>query len=210
MLSSQQQYRLYILLAAIVLWGCKTTQPLPDKKKTTIKNNTSPVNVVFDELEETDKKKEDVSVAEPTLSKEDLELKTKYATLLDTSPKELHLTQLYAFIDEWIDVKYKYGGTTQKGVDCSGFTNLLYNNVYNKELPRSSSDIAAVAKSVSKKELSEGDFVFFSIRSNKVDHVGIYLANNRFVHASTSKGVIISSLEHPYYAKYFKKGGRLE
>ena len=210
MYSSQQQYRLYLLLAALVLWSCKTTQPLPEKKKTTTKNNTSPVNVVFEELEETDVKKEEISVAEPTLSKEELELKTKYAELLEASPKELEIVELYAFIDEWVGVKYKYGGTTKKGVDCSGFTNLLYNNVFKKELPRSSSDIAAVAKSVSKKELSEGDFVFFSIRSKKVDHVGIYLTNNRFVHASTSKGVIISNLEHPYYAKYFKKGGRLE
>lgn len=210
MLSSQHQYRLYLLLAAFVLWNCKNTQPLPDKKKTTTKNNTSPVNVVFDVLEETDKKKEDVSVAEPSLSKEEQELKTKYVELLEVSPKELEVVELYVFIDEWLGVKYKYGGTSKKGVDCSGFTNMLYNKVFNKELPRSSSDIAAVAKSVSKKELSEGDFVFFSIRSNKVDHVGVYLANNRFVHASTSKGVIISSLEHPYYAKYFKKGGRLE
>lgn len=210
MLSSQHQYRLYFLLAAFVLWSCKTTQPLPDKNKTTTKKNTSPVNVVFEELEETDVKEEEVSVAEPTLSIDELELKTKYAELLEASPKEIELIELYAFIDEWVGVKYKYGGTTKKGVDCSGFTNLLYNNVFKKELPRSSSDIAAVAKSVAKKELSEGDFVFFSIRSNKVDHVGIYLANNRFVHASTSKGVIISSLEHPYYAKHFKKGGRID
>lgn len=210
MYSSQQQYRLYLLLAVFVLWSCKTTQPLPEKKKTTTKNNTSPVTIVFDELEETDEKEEEVSASVPVLSKEELELKTKYAELLEASPKELEFVELYAFIDEWIGVKYKYGGTTKKGVDCSGFTNMLYNKVFNKELPRSSSDIAAVAKSVSKKELSEGDFVFFSIRSNKVDHVGIYLANNRFVHASTSKGVIISSLEHPYYAKHFKTGGRLE
>ena len=97
MLSSQQQYRLYFLLA-FVLWSCKTTQPLPDKNKTTTKNNTSPVNVVFDELEETDVKEEEVSVAEPTLSKDELELKTKYAELLEASPKEIELIELYAFI----------------------------------------------------------------------------------------------------------------
>jgi len=210
MLSSQQQYRLYLLLAAFVLWSCKTTQPLSEKKKTTTKNNTSPVNVVFEELEETDESTEKVVLPEPVLSKEEQELKEKYSELLDVTDLELEKIELYAFIDEWVGVKYKYGGTTKKGVDCSGFTNLLYNNVFKKELPRSSSDIAAVAKSVSKKELSEGDFVFFSIRSNKVDHVGIYLTNNRFVHASTSKGVIISNLEHPYYAKHFKTGGRLE
>lgn len=210
MLSSQQQYRLYILLAAIVLWSCKNTQPLPEKKNTTTKKNTSSVNVVFEELEETDESTVKVVVPEPVLSKEELEIKEKYSELLDVTDLELEKIELYAFIDEWVGVKYKYGGTTKKGVDCSGFTNLLYNDVFCKDLPRSSSDIAAIAKSVSKNELSEGDFVFFSIRSNKVDHVGIYLANNRFVHASTSKGVIISNLEHPYYAKHFKTGGRLE
>ncbi len=195
---------------SFLVWSCKNTQSLPSKQKSEPKKNTSTVNLVFDELEETDEPEEQVDLPPPTLSKEEKELKEKYAALLDITGLEIKELALYAFIDDWLGVKYKYGGTTKNGVDCSGFTNLLYNNVFKKELPRSSSDIAAVAKSVAKKELSEGDFVFFSIRSNKVDHVGIYLANNRFVHASTSKGVIISSLEHPYYAKHFKKGGRIE
>lgn len=195
---------------SFLVWSCKNTQSLPSKQKSEPKKNTSTVNLVFDELEETDEPEEQVDLPPPALSKEEKELKEKYAALLDITGLEIKELALYAFIDDWLGVKYKYGGTTKNGVDCSGFTNLLYNNVFKKELPRSSSDIAAVAKSVAKKELSEGDFVFFSIRSNKVDHVGIYLANNRFVHASTSKGVIISSLEHPYYAKHFKKGGRID
>lgn len=195
---------------SFLVWSCKNTQSLPSKQKSEPKKNTSTVNLVFDELEETDEPEEQVDLPPPALSKEEKELKEKYAALLDVTGLEIKELALYAFIDDWLGVKYKYGGTTKNGVDCSGFTNLLYNNVFKKELPRSSSDIAAVAKSVAKKELSEGDFVFFSIRSNKVDHVGIYLANNRFVHASTSKGVIISSLEHPYYAKHFKKGGRID
>ncbi|HLU85715.1 MAG TPA: NlpC/P60 family protein [Vicingaceae bacterium] len=200
----------YIFLFSFLVWSCKNTQSLPSKQKSEPKKNTSTVNLVFDELEETDEPEEQVDLPPPALSKEEKELKEKYAALLDITGLEIKELALYAFIDDWLGVKYKYGGTTKNGVDCSGFTNLLYNNVFKKELPRSSSDIAAVAKNVAKKELSEGDFVFFSIRSNKVDHVGIYLANNRFVHASTSKGVIISSLEHPYYAKHFKKGGRIE
>lgn len=195
---------------SFLVWSCKNTQSLPSKQKSEPKKNTSTVNLVFDELEETDEPEEQVDLPPPALSKEEKELKEKYAALLDITGLEIKELALYAFIDDWLGVKYKYGGTTKNGVDCSGFTNLLYNNVFKKELPRSSSDIAAVTKNVAKKELSEGDFVFFSIRSNKVDHVGIYLANNRFVHASTSKGVIISSLEHPYYAKHFKKGGRLD
>lgn len=209
-MTSIKKLSLSIFLFTFLMWGCKNTQSLPAKKENEPPKNTSKVNLVFDELEKTDDPKEKIVMPPPALSKKEQELKEKYAALLEVTSLELEKIELYAFIDDWMGVKYKYGGTTKNGVDCSGFTNLLYNNVFKKELPRSSSDIAAVAKNVAKKELSEGDFVFFSIRSNKVDHVGIYLANNRFVHASTSKGVIISSLEHPYYAKHFKKGGRID
>ncbi len=94
------------------------------------------------------------------------------------------------------------------GVDCSGFCNILYSHIYNKSIKRRASDIAKDIDKVNKKNLKEGDFVFFNI-SKKNSHVGIYLMNNKFVHASTSKGVMISSLDNPYYKKVYNKGGRL-
>lgn len=136
-------------------------------------------------------------------------IQTKYAELLKISPSEIGNLNLYNFIDKWIGVKYKYGGTTFDGVDCSGFANILYKEVYKTVLPRSSQDIAKELKNTSKDKLSEGDILLFDIDGKKNSHVGIYLVNNKFVHSSTSKGVIISSLELPYYQKSFSKAGKI-
>jgi len=136
-------------------------------------------------------------------------VQTKYAELLNVTPSEIKNLALYNFIDKWIGVKYKYGGTTTDGVDCSGFANILYKEVYKTVLPRSSAEIAKEIKNAPKTNLSEGDLLLFDIDGKKNSHVGIYLANNKFVHSSTSKGVIISSLELPYYQKSFSKAGKI-
>jgi cell wall-associated NlpC family hydrolase len=136
-------------------------------------------------------------------------VQTKYAELLNVPPSEIQNIALYDFIDKWLGVKYKFGGTTQEGVDCSGFANTLYKEVYKTVLPRTSQDIAKQLKSTPKNNLSEGDILVFDIDGKKSSHIGIYLTNNKFVHSSTSRGVIISSLEHPYYQKAFSKAGQL-
>lgn len=131
----------------------------------------------------------------------------KYANLLETSKSEINNIKLYSFIDNWYGTKYKYGGMSKTGVDCSGFTNILYKEVYNKQIQRSTKDLVKSINKVSKGNLKEGDLVFFNIAKKKNSHVGVYLKNNKFVHASTSKGVLISSLENPYYKKTYNKGG---
>ncbi len=135
-------------------------------------------------------------------------LKEKYARSLGVDAKDIQNIALYQFIDEWYGVPYKFGGTTKAGADCSGFVGQLYDTVYRKSLPRSTNEIDKACSNVSKSSLKEGDLVFFDINKKKVSHVGVYLQNNKFVHASTSKGVIISDLENPYYQKSFSKGGR--
>lgn len=117
---------------------------------------------------------------------------------------------LYRFVDDWYSVPYLYGGKTKSGVDCSGFTAALYNAVYQKTISGSAATLWSKCDAVSQKELQEGNLVFFKIGGDKVSHVGVYLQNRRFVHASTKKGVIISSLDEAYYAKYFFKGGKLK
>ena len=136
-------------------------------------------------------------------------VQAKYAELLNVKPSEIQNLALYNFIDKWLGVKYLYGGTTKDGVDCSGFANILYQEVYQKTLQRSSKDIAKELKTIPKTNLSEGDILVFDIDGKKNSHVGIYLMNNKFVHSSTSKGVIISSLKLPYYQKSFSKAGQL-
>lgn len=134
--------------------------------------------------------------------------KNKYASRLGVNSQDLKNERLYVFIDQWEGTPYKYGGTSRSGADCSGFVNALYLDVYQKQLPRTTSALDQSSKKVSRSSLKEGDLVFFDISGKKRSHVGVYLVNNKFVHASSSKGVTISDLENPYYQKAYAKGGR--
>ncbi|GAB4143517.1 MAG: NlpC/P60 family protein [Bacteroidia bacterium] len=137
-------------------------------------------------------------------------LKEKYAAILGVPTSEIQNVTLYKFIDEWYGVPYKYGGKSKDGVDCSGFTSILQSRVYNKTIEGSAASIFNDCKPLSQNELKEGDLVFFKISGDKISHVGVYLQNRKFVHASTKKGVIINSLDEDYYRKYYYKGGRIK
>lgn len=117
--------------------------------------------------------------------------------------------KLYKFIYEWIGTPYRFGGNTKNGIDCSAFTKAIYDKVFNTTLLRNSRDIFSMVDPLTKDELKEGDLVFFKIRSPKITHIGIYLGDNRFAHASSSRGVVISNLNEPYYSRFFYKGGRI-
>ena len=135
-------------------------------------------------------------------------IKTKYAQLLNVEEDKIENLKLYDFINDWYGVPYKYGGKSKEGIDCSAFTAALFATVYNKTLEGSAASIFYQCKSVSKVKLTEGDLVFFKIENDNITHVGVYLQNNKFVHASTKKGVMIDDLDEPYYKKYFFKGGK--
>lgn len=120
---------------------------------------------------------------------------------------------LYSFADEWRGTPYRFGGTSRKGTDCSGFVWQLYKAVYDLDVGRhSSASLMAKSKKISKKQLREGDMVFFNInnrRGGRASHVGVYLKNGLFVHATTRNGVIISSLSEPYYRRTYLGAGRV-
>lgn len=117
---------------------------------------------------------------------------------------------LYRFITDWTGVTYKLGGLDKKGIDCSGFALLLQKDIYGYSLPRRSKDQADAVKSVSKNNLKEGDLIFFSFGGNEVDHVGVYLNNDFFVHASTTRGVVVDDLKLPIYQNSIVKTGTLK
>jgi len=117
--------------------------------------------------------------------------------------------QLYRFITDWTGVQYRLGGLDKRGIDCSGFALLLQKDIYGNELPRRSRDQADVIKEKSMTNLNEGDLIFFSFGGGTVDHVGVYLNNNFFVHASTTRGVVVDDLSIPAYQKAFVKAGSL-
>ena len=122
--------------------------------------------------------------------------------------------KLYREASSWLGVKYKLGGTTKRGVDCSGFVDAIYKDVYGKKLNRTVDDIYHKdCRRIRQRKLKEGDLVFFRTgenqRKNKPNHVGVYLKDDRFVHASTSKGVEVNTLSNVYYKKTFVKVGRV-
>jgi cell wall-associated NlpC family hydrolase len=105
-------------------------------------------------------------------------------------------------------IDYDYGGTTTDGFDCSGFTGYVFKQ-FGIKLPRSSRDQSTVGDRVAKDDLRPGDLVFFNTMGNGVSHVGIYVGNNNFAHASSSRGVTISSLDESYYAKRYVTARRI-
>jgi lipoprotein Spr len=113
-------------------------------------------------------------------------------------------TELKIFIKSWLGVPYKYGGLSKKGIDCSGFTSIVYNKVYDYKLPRIALDQYKSGRKIRFGQLSEGDLVFFrGVIGAGIDHVGIFLEDGKFVHASTSIGVTISDLSEEYYKSRF-------
>jgi lipoprotein Spr len=135
-------------------------------------------------------------------------LQFKYAMLTNQDVESLTDLNLYAFIEEWWATRYRFGGTTKKGVDCSAYVGTLVNHVYGFSVPRTARAQYAICEKIDKEDLLEGDLVFFNTRGG-VSHVGLYLGNGFFTHSSCSHGVTISSLEDNYYSKRFISGGRV-
>jgi len=118
------------------------------------------------------------------------------------------LNKIYAEYRQWKGTPYQYGGTTKGGVDCSGFVLKTYKKLFNIKLPRSTKYQVKKGKRVYINQLRAGDLVFFKTGWN-VRHVGIYLEKGKFAHASSSKGVIISSMYTGYWKKNYWQARRL-
>jgi len=134
--------------------------------------------------------------------------KTYFSQIMGVALSATSNMKLFHFVYDWIGTPYHFGGSSKNGIDCSAFTKQLYSEVFNLDIKRNSRDIFSMVNPVAKDELKEGDLVFFKIHSRRISHVGIYLGNNKFAHAS-SRGVAISNLDDDYYSRYFYKGGRL-
>ncbi len=100
------------------------------------------------------------------------------------------------------------GGDDRTGIDCSGFVRAVYKNVFNIDLPRTTKMQIKKGSPVDKNELSAGDLVFFKPPTYPC-HVGIFLSENDFVHASKKKGVIISQIDSHYWGKYYLTARRI-
>lgn len=119
--------------------------------------------------------------------------------------------QLLREADSWIGTPYRWGGNDRKGVDCSGFVTQVFHKSVGIKLPRTSRQQHDFCLRIDRDDLRPGDLVFFTVRGGStVGHVGIYIGNDRIVHSSSSKGVIISSLSTNYYKVNYHSCGRVE
>ena len=126
----------------------------------------------------------------------------------EKTPTEKLLEKLLAQHQEWKGTRYRMGSLSKTGVDCSGFVLLTFRNQFGVELPRSTRDQHKLGQDVKRDQLTAGDLVFF--HTGRYDHVGIYLENDQFLHASTRAGVKISSLSDAYWKKRYWKAKRLD
>src|SRR5687767_13446002 len=109
----------------------------------------------------------------------------------------------------WLGTPYKYGGTDKSGTDCSGFVMQVYKTVYSINTARSANGLYEACQKISRLKVKQGQLVFFKINTEKVGHVGIFIQDPYFIHASSSKGVMVSSLDENYWTKYFISCGKL-
>lgn len=130
---------------------------------------------------------------------------------LDAQPDErpaVDEATLRAEVDQWMGTPHRLGGLDRHGVDCSGFVLRVYRTLYGLDLPRVTEDQVRTGTPVPRLSLRTGDLVFFRL-SRKTRHVGIYLTDGEFAHASSSQGVMISRLTEPYWDRVYWTARRL-
>jgi cell wall-associated NlpC family hydrolase len=136
-------------------------------------------------------------------------LQVKYATVFDASADKLTNTQMLQSIEQWWGTKYCLGGSTKNCVDCSAFTQSVLRDVYNVEMPRTAQEQYEATERIELEDLKEGDLVFFYTSGRRISHVGVYIMNNKFVHAAVSQGVSVSDLNDSYWKQRYRGAGRI-
>ena len=121
-------------------------------------------------------------------------------------------TQLAIEAMSLVGINYRRGGSSpENGLDCSGFVRYVFREAQGKELPRTSAEISKLGESVDKQDLQPGDLVFFNTLRRAFSHVGIYLGDNKFIHAPSSGGAVrIESMDLSYWKARFSGARRIE
>jgi len=199
------------VVAVLLLAGCSSTSPRfgHESKKTPRTDSGVSHRPRFaskeseEEATENDKKPDAKEVERITAGKRD------FRTEKNEALKPLDQSKMMREISKFMGVPYVHGGTGMDGIDCSGYTMVVYKNSVGKTLPRSSAEQSKLGKTVVLSDLKFGDLVFFNTTGESASHVGIYLGDDLFAHASVSFGVTISSLQSSYFAKRFESARRI-
>lgn len=112
----------------------------------------------------------------------------------------------------WLGTPYRYGGNDRKGIDCSGFTCAVFKEVTGIKLPRSAREQADFCRRIDRRDLRVGDLVFFTSKGggSRINHVAIFIGNNKIIHATSSQGVAVSDLDERYWSSHFHRCGRVD
>ncbi|MGO1693379.1 MAG: C40 family peptidase [Marinobacter sp.] len=128
---------------------------------------------------------------------------------VEAAPGSAKAEKLWQAFERYEGTPYQYGGTTGRGFDCSGFITTAYREGLGQTLPRTTSQMLRYGDVVQPENVKPGDIVFFRI-AGKDQHAGIYMGDNRFIHASTSSGVIMSELNGYYWKDRFSGARRFD
>jgi lipoprotein Spr len=220
---------IFISISLLIINGCTASSASrrfeADQKKieedTTqiVRFNVEPKKINLDTLEYDDADLQDVdeepnTIVNPTdsvLIKRLLSKFTDNSNNLNVDSTD-YKEKVIMEIIKYLNTPYKFGGTTWKGIDCSAFTQTVFNQSFSLELPRSAREQYQVGQIVDEKtDLKFGDLVFFNTRKRvKPGHVGIYIGENLFAHASRKAGVTVSSLDEDYYVSRYMGARRIE
>ncbi|WP_231622857.1 NlpC/P60 family protein [Yersinia rohdei] len=118
------------------------------------------------------------------------------------------LKKILTHYDQWEGVSYKLGGNTRKGIDCSAYMQRVFEDEFSFSLPRSTHEQIKQGSLVTKDALHAGDLVFFKT-SKQTQHVGVYIGENKFIHASSSIGITISTLDNKYWGSRYEQARRI-
>ncbi len=190
-------FRVVLVLFSTFFISCATPSPrfrtTPDQKsqtKQSIDDDAAQAARIRAEETREDDKKVDLS---------EIDMGSDSSEDFSSMPRDRVLLEVV----DYLGTPYVYGGSTKQGVDCSGFTSSIFSSALHQKLPRSTKDQYVVGSEVDRSELRFGDLVFFNTTGRTPSHVGIYIEDNLFAHASVTYGVTFSSLESTYYKKRY-------
>lgn len=153
------------------------------------------------------------TVMAPILPLDNIEQKSaihfQYAIRYNVPVELVSNLDLFRFMDLWMGTRYSFGGTSLRGIDCSGLTRRLLDDVYCKKVSRTVTGQFKQCKEIARDELRQGDLIFFHTTRPGLSHVGIYVGDDYFIHSGCTKGVSIESLQQKYYKDAYRKAGRI-
>jgi lipoprotein Spr len=199
------------LVALLLFTSCSAFKPLPTRTLTSNPSTSSYLRNIDPEVANGADALQVPATAVGPNAAFDIEkavgAQFRCAILMDVEVESLKNRRLYEYIGEWWGTPYRLGGSGRSGIDCSAFVQGLQSEVYGQKVPRVTGDQQKACRPVSESDRREGDILFFRTGEG-VMHVGVYLQNHRFVHASTSRGVVIDDIRSDYWRKAYRGTGR--